>query len=151
MRVVAALTALVLVACSDGTGLDLSRHQIRTELEQNEAKWQQHGLANYRYAFRRVCDCPPEATAAVQIEVRDKGVVRVRLLSSGTEISPGSAFWPTIEDLFGEVRLALDEGAAGIDVRYDPVYGYPLEISVVWASGAAEGIVLYAGELMPIE
>ena len=151
MRALAALMALALAACSDGTGPELARLQVRRELEQNEAKWSAHGLADYYYAFRRVCDCPEESTAAVRIDVRDGSVYRVRLISTGADISPGSAFWPTIEELFGEVRLALAEGAHSIQARYDPVYGYPLEISIIWTRGSSAGIVLYAGELMSTE
>lgn len=155
-RLVAIAGIALLAACSDATGLDFAeRQEVRAELSRNEAKWNGHGLADYRYAFRRVCDCSPEATAAVEIEVRDERVYRVRLLATGADVPPGSTFWPTVADLFDEIRLALDEGASAVEARYDPVYGYPLEIAISWvgaATASATGsIILYAGELVPID
>ena len=155
-RLLALGCAVLLAACSDATGLDFAeRSEIRAQLSRNEAKWDGQGLADYRYSFRRVCDCPPEATAAVEIEVRNESVYRVRLLATGADVPPGATFWPTVDDLFDEIRLALDEGASAVQARFDPVYGYPLEITISWigtaAATTAGSIVLYAGELMPIE
>lgn len=146
-----ACAALFGAACSgDATGIRLLDGQaIRAELAHNETKWSALALTDYRYAFRRVCDCTPDATAAVEIEVRGGSVSRVRLLSTGTDVAPGSGYWPTVDELFDEIRLALDEGATGIHVRYDPVYGYPLEIAIEWTRDAAGMIAHYAGELTP--
>ena len=87
--------------------------------------------------------------------MRDERVYRVRLLATGADVPPGSTFWPTVADLFDEIRLALDEGASAVEARYDPVYGYPLEIAISWVGAAtvsATGsIILYAGELVPID
>jgi hypothetical protein len=148
-----ACAGLLGAACSgEATGIRLLDGQaIRTELARNEAKWSAFALTDYRYAFRRVCDCAPEATAAVEIEVRGGSVYRVRLLSTGADVAPGSGYWPTVDELFDEIRLALDEGATDIRVRYDPVYGYPLEVSIQWTRDAAGTIVHYAGELIAIQ
>ena len=146
-----ACAALLVAACSgDATGIRLLDAQaLRSELARNEAKWSALQVDSYRYSFRRVCDCTPEATAAVEIEVRDEVVYRVRLLSTGADLAPGSGNWPTVDDLFDEIRLALDEGATGIQVRYDPVYGYPLEIAIQWTGEAEGSIAHYASELIP--
>ena len=146
-----ACVALIGGACSgDATGIRLLDGQaIRAELARNESKWSALALTDYRYAFRRVCDCPPDATAAVEIEVQGGNVYRVRLLATGADLSPESSYWPTVDELFDEIRLALDEGATGIRVRYDPVYGYPLEIAIQWTRDAAGTIAHYAGELTP--
>ena len=147
------VAALIAIGCSgDVTGLGLGeRRAILRALEQNEEKWQALGLENYVYRFRRVCECPVTATVPVEIEVRNGSVFDVRLLSNGEHVAPGSGFWPTVAELFGEIRLALADDATDIRVRYDPVFGYPLEVSISWRPEAVDGIGLFAGELVPIQ
>lgn len=141
---------LMSAACSDGTGPSLDRNAVRTELQSNEQRWAEHGIDDYDFHFRRVCDCPESSTTPVRIEVRDGAVMAVRLLSTGAQLNPGAGDWPSIPQLFNEVRLALDEGAAGVEVAYDPVYGYPLQLRIRWSASMNEVLECFASNLVPV-
>ena len=143
---------VLLAGCSDATGIDLLEQvRIRAEVDRHEAKWSAADVTSYRYSFRRVCDCSAESAGPVEIEVRDGSVHRVRLMATGAEVSPDVAFWPTVDELFDEILLALTGGPTGVEVRFDPVYGYPLEIATEWDGGRISGITLFASGLAPID
>lgn len=128
-----ALLLAVTGACDDGVGPDSER------FSRNLAKWEAAGLTDYEYAYQRTCFCPPELTRAVRLEVREGEVVAGNFLDT-EEAVPDTALtrYPVIEDLFQEVRQALEGGADSVFVAYHPELGYPTEAYIDFARMAID-------------
>lgn len=131
----AAATSLLAVSagCDDGVG-PASEHWSR-----NLAKWEAAGPTDYDYEYQRTCFCPPELTRAVRLEVRDGEVVAASFLDT-EEAVPDTALarYPAIEDLFEEVRQAIEGSADSVFVAYDPKLGYPTEAFIDFARTAID-------------
>lgn len=99
------------------------------ELHAAQRRWEAQALDSYRYIFRFDCTCPESGT--FQVDVRDGRVVDVVALDAAAErsnLDPGfnidSAF-RDLEDWYSNSAELIDEGILDVDVRMDPVYGYP--------------------------
>lgn len=140
MRISLLVLAVIAVAgCSDSTGPG----DQRGLLEQNLALWSRKGPGSYRFTITRSCECIPEMTGPVVIEVVN-GQVDDRRYATGGAVSPqyDDLFRP-IPGLFELIGLALDSPAAAVSVRYDAVYGYPASIQIDWVAGVADDEVSY--------
>ncbi len=120
--------------CSDSLGVTAS------ELDSHFARWQAAGLRDYRYDFRRSCECAPAATRPATIEVIGGAVVRVRFAGGGEEFatSEEQRFFPTIDQLFQLIDDAVRNHAAVLVVSYHPVLGYPTNISIDYRREVAD-------------
>ncbi len=99
------------------------------ELHAAQRRWEAQQLDSYRYIFRFDCTCPESGT--FQVDVRDGRVVDTVALDDAahrTDLDPGlnidSAF-ADLEEWFTDSAELIDEGILAVDVRMDPVYGYP--------------------------
>ena len=99
------------------------------ELRSAQRRWEAQQLDSYRYIFRFDCTCPESGT--FQVDVRDGRVVDTVALDDAarrTDLDPAlnidSAF-ADLEEWFTNSGALIDEGILDVDVRMDPVYGYP--------------------------
>lgn len=98
------------------------------ELLAARATWERQGLDAYRYIFRADCTCPDGGT--FDVEVGDGRVTRFVPLDDGAEASlltPTSiaVAFDDLEEWFSNSADLIDEGIAAVEVRMDPVLGYP--------------------------
>lgn len=130
---------LALAGCSDATGPD----DAAALLEHNLAVWSGAGVTNYRYTITRSCECTPESTGPVTVEVRN-GLVVDRRYQSGAAVSPQySEIFTTVPGLFDIIEEAVALPAASLSVRYNEDYGYPESIAIDWVAGAVDDEVSY--------
>ncbi|MDH5616932.1 MAG: carboxypeptidase-like regulatory domain-containing protein, partial [Acidimicrobiia bacterium] len=90
--------------------------------------WAAQGLNNYRFLMKVECDCPENGT--FDVKVVDDQVVDVIPLdpeaeaSSVTPVTMNRTF-DDLEEWFTDRKTLIDEGILDLDVRVDPVMGYP--------------------------
>lgn len=133
--IVAAVLALGLLSCGDGT----SPLDPRLDLAANRAKWQRAGLVSYTYTLQQFCFCA--FTQPVRLYVVNDVVVRAFASPGDSAVSP--QFFPTVDRLFTFIDDAIARRAAVIRVTYDPTLGYPVEIVYDGALNAADDEVTY--------
>ncbi|HEY0024313.1 MAG TPA: DUF6174 domain-containing protein [Longimicrobium sp.] len=93
------------------------------EVAAQRRRWESHDLDDYRFTFARDCFCAP--LGVVVVEVRDDKVVSVKELQTGNPVTGTTAQQiPTIEQLFGYIARAADEGTY-LEVEYHSSLGYP--------------------------
>jgi hypothetical protein len=103
-------------------------------LDRARKRWRKAGIHNYRFTISRSCFCP--IGDAPVIFVRDDRPVKV------------AAEWrslATVRRLQRRVQEAIDQGVAGLVVRYDK-RGIPREISIDQFANAADDEVSYGIE-----
>lgn len=122
-----------LAACSDAAG-------PATTLAENRARWRALGVSDYGFRFHRMCFCEPPALEPVRIRVSRGAVVAVYDSLGQAIDSLGVAlhFTVTIDSLFGVVDHAIAMGAARLDVRYHPSFGYPERIAIDYFGDAVD-------------
>jgi hypothetical protein len=120
--VAAALTA----ACSGATGLS-------RDLALARARWEERGPASYSITVSRLCECLEEWSGPVVVTVQN-GVVESRHYTRNGAAVPSryDHLFPSVPGLFELVERARREGAAQLDVSYDPTFGYPTRIAIDW-------------------
>ena len=141
MRQRTLLATLLLAACSDthpvGTQLLLS-------LRAAHARWESRGIDSYELTVRRVCYCA--FVDPVRVRVVDGSIVSWTVVPTG---EPAPAILaeriPDVPGLFAIVKEAAVE-ADDLDTRFDPVYGFPTEISIDWDEAAVDDEVVYLAE-----
>jgi hypothetical protein len=90
--------------------------------------WDAQGLDNYQYLIKVVCDCPENGAFEVTvIDGRAVGVVPLYGRAESNTISPVtiSSTFDDLEEWFTDTQTVIDEGILELDVRVDPVMGYP--------------------------
>src|ERR687895_854125 len=101
------------------------------------AQWEQRPFADYTFAARHGCFCPPEHVGPVRITVRQGAIVSVTLLETGELVDP--AHWFTIEQLYGRIpSWAEHDGVEDVSVDYDPTLGFPSRVQVRYDEGIAD-------------
>lgn len=104
----------------------------RRQLELARARWAQHGGPDYTVESRASCFCPPDWSNWTRVTVRGGVVVQVEavdpLPGAPTPSIPG---WPTVEEVFASISNANSEYIRELTVRFDPDFGYPLEVGTI--------------------
>ena len=103
-------------------------------LDRARKRWRKAGIHSYRFSLARTCFCPIGKTPV--LFVRDDRPVKP------------AAEWrslATVRRLQRRVQQAIDQGVAGLGVRYDK-RGIPREISIDQFANAADDEVSYAVE-----
>lgn len=118
--------ALLLTACTAGGG---------TELERNQAKWQDADITHYRFNLRVGCFCPVRELMPLTVEVQNGEVISIVDVNGDVYPStdPMSEFvlqYATIDRLFSELGSDRIQEADKLTVAYDPTYGFPSEVSI---------------------
>ena len=103
----------------------------RSTIMENEARWNSLAPENYEFDYRRICFCPPEYTAQVVIEVRDRKVWTVEYKLSEMHLDPpDTTGYPTIPDLFELLIKAEGRGAAKMRMAFDDIFGFPMDVDI---------------------
>jgi hypothetical protein len=128
IRVVAA--ASILLGCLAGCSITTAaaHSDAERELARNRQRWVSASIHDYEFDFRRSCFCVPESTEQVHIVVRNDIVISVLRSRDGQPASIATDAWPRVNELFEDVQRRIEQGAARLEVSYDPTYGYPRSI-----------------------
>jgi hypothetical protein len=140
----AALLTFTLAACRSATAPE-------RDLALARARWAQHGPASYSITVGRSCECLPEMMGPVVVTVRN-GVIESRHFTRDGGAVPAEyvELFPSVEGLFGIIERARREGAAQLDVSYDPTLGYPVRIAIDWhATHVVDEVTYQASDLLP--
>jgi hypothetical protein len=122
---------LVLSACSGGSAL-----------QQNRGKWEGQNFDHYRFTVVVTCFCI-FAGAEVTYEVQNGQILNQTVQPhpdrqiDPAEINQYYQEYNTIEKVFNFLEQATDE-ADEVTVEYDPIYGYPIEITIDYAKEAID-------------
>ena len=125
------ILVLTLSACGDRSGF-----------QQNQAKWEGQNIDHYRFTVAVSCFCP-FANVEVTYEVQNGQVVNQSVQSSPDNpvdealVSDFYGPYNTIEKVFGYVGGAIKD-ADETTIEYDPVYGFPTNVSVDWIKQAVD-------------
>lgn len=103
----------------------------------SRAKWQLRGIESRGYTvnYSKTCFCLPEWTAEMLISVNDKGQVTSAtyknepMLGQVVKDSIKNSI-PTIDEVFELIEEAYAASAAQISVKFDYLYGYPLNVYI---------------------
>ncbi|MDH3753804.1 MAG: DUF6174 domain-containing protein [Acidimicrobiia bacterium] len=104
------------------------------ELLDARRRWDVLGADTYRYIFRAACTCPDGGT--FEVDVRDDVVRAARGMDAAaaqSTLSPGTIdeAFADLEAWFTDSSELRGEGFLEVDVRMDPVLGYPRWFRVV--------------------
>ena len=139
MRKILLVFLLALAGCTESTGPS----DPSTALALSRARWFRSGITDYQFTIARVCECAPESSGPVVVEVRD-GLVEERTYVSGVSVDPQfSDLFTSVPGLFDLIGEAIRRDAAGLAVRYNPEFGYPESIQIDWMAGAIDDEVSY--------
>jgi len=114
------LMIVALVAACDDHGLGDAR-----------ARWNKRGLTTYRVTSIRSCVCDPDTLRPMQIEVVSGQIVGAVFADDQQPVDDSiRRFLWTVDKAFDVIQSALDDGADQLDVRFDPVLGYPTSMFI---------------------
>lgn len=131
--------SLLAAACS-GLEDPLSTRELR-DLVSARTRWNASAVRTaYRYEVRQSCFCPSEFVTWNTVTVIDGVVVEVRN-EQGALVDPAlRSAYPTVERLFLAVTESQDDDYLDdIIVRFDPQYGYPVELNLITSPEIADG------------
>ncbi len=124
--------ALVLSACSLAG---------KSEIQQNQQKWQDSGISHYRYNVFVGCFCVFNEDMPLVIEVQDGKVVSMEY-QSGKEIEASNRAlfdkYATMDRIFSELEADLNGKADEVTVTYDPTYGFPTKVNIDFIKNAVD-------------
>lgn len=139
------VSLLFLLALGSGACGDLATSPLDTssELARARSAWNRSGIVSYRFTLVRYCECLPETTVPIVVEVIDGQVPLRTYLTSGSPVdSRFDPIFPTIPGLHDVIRDAIDRQAVAISVRYDE-HGVPLSIGIDYQAGVVDDEVTY--------
>jgi len=127
-KLILIVMALLLAACASVNALG-----NQSEIEQNQAKWQDAAISHYRYDLSISCFCVFTQDMPLNIEVQDGKVVSMQY-KSGKEIDPSllELFekYATIDRTFAELKADLNGAADEVIAKYDPTHGFPTQVTI---------------------
>ena len=95
------------------------------------SRWERSGITNYTYRAAWRCFCLPEYVALVDVQVVSGQVTGTEFGEAGFSGDvPSPQRFGAVTDLFAFIEDAFEQGAARVDVEYDPMLGYPTEVFV---------------------
>lgn len=136
--------SLVLAGCS-GIEDPLSGRE-RRELTRARARWNSSPVrAAYRYELRQSCFCPSEITSWNTVTVVEGVVVDVRN-ARGEQVTRNRwAWYATVDQLFARLEVnGAHEMLEDITVRFDPQFGYPVEMTFEYGPNIADAGASYS-------
>ena len=125
------LTLFVAAGCSI---FSVANEDHQLSLDDSRTRWEGSGVTDYTMRFQRLTSCIfCQATdlVAVRLTVRGDTIREVLDIAQDlpvTDFTPG--VFLTVDELFDFIQEAIDLDAAEIDVSYDGVLGYPVDITV---------------------
>jgi uncharacterized protein DUF6174 len=95
------------------------------------ARWARTGPAAYSYTILRTCECLPETSGPVTVNVRNGVVESQQYVSSGAAVTAQyAAIFPAVEGLFTIIDNAIRNGTKPLTTQYDPTFGFPTRIAL---------------------
>jgi hypothetical protein len=121
------------------------------DLAEARRTWSGQGIASYSFKVSQFCFCEQDTRGTFAVVVERGRVAAVTDAETGAPRTPNPSVPLTVEALFAKVEDAIDRDADGLEVRYDPRLGYPLEIAIDFVELAIDDEVTYtASDLTPI-
>lgn len=115
-------------------------------------RWKSTGIASYTFQTRASCFCGSEHLTWATVTVHQHQVVGVTLESGAMMSASRFGEWPTIDQLFN--LLLASQSSAGLEdirVRFDPQWGFPIEIEHVAKKNVQDGgSIRYVRQLTPM-
>lgn len=135
------LAVLLLVALGPGACSEAAAPV--TNLEIAAARWAREGALDYQFVLDRVCECL--VTGPVLVTVADDEVVGAQALegSSAPGTYPDPSGFPSVDQLFEQLRSALDSDPLRFEVSYDDEVGFPVQADVDVSAEMADDEILF--------
>lgn len=141
---------LLVGACADDGPLSIP--EIRA-IQAARARWVASPVrAAYRFEVRQSCFCTEESVRWNTVTVINDTITDVRATQSG-EVVPAArrSTYLTVEKMFAVLSNRDGEFLQDVQVRFDPQYGYPVEINIVTTPEMADGDqAIFARNLQPL-
>lgn len=110
----------------------------RAGLEHYRARWDEAGVAAYRFRFTRSCFCTSEALGPFEVVVRGGEVASVEFLGTGDRTEAERFGRLTVAELFEIVGDAFGNNAAYVSVSYEPALGLPAIVTIDYVAGVVD-------------
>ena len=118
-------------------------------LEAARRKWEQGRPVAYAITIGHNCECTLEMSGPVVVAVRG-GTVESRTyvpsayFADGTPVPSAYAnLFPSVDGLFDRIDDAYRRKAPSVDVVYDPVLGFPVDIYIDYVIATADDELRY--------
>ena len=135
--VIALLFAITITACN---GL----FSPTEELSDARRRWTDKGPSVYSIDLFRSCECTPEMSGPVVVNVQN-GTVQSRFYRAGGTVPPNLApAFPGVEGLFDLIADARQRNAHRVEVRYDRELGYPAWLVIDYDRAVADDEFTYS-------
>jgi hypothetical protein len=144
---------LLLVSCESKNPISWEdielppRNESETSLEELERQWEiwrSWGLDSYYLFYRHVCFCV-DGGRLVRVWVQDGDVLDIRAFDG----RPGApSLRPTVDQIFGVVRRALEHEVYVLRVHYEPTFGYPDYVEIDYFDGAVDDEIRIQAKLV---
>jgi len=136
---------------------DLAPVESAQQLLEARRLWETQGLDDYRFLMKVACECPERGTFDVSV-VGDQivDVTRLDAPSNTGTVTPVTIdqTFDDLEEWFSDSENLIDEGILDVDLRIDPVMGYPrwVKLEAAFLDAAAPSTVVVTMELVgPID
>lgn len=119
-------------------------------LREASARWERVRPTGDSYALiqRRVCFCM--GSEPMRVTVTRGRITAVVHPETGEALPPDAFTWyRTVDQLFAEVRRAIEQPPAEWSVQYHPTQGYPTRISLDPVQQIADDEITWETELAP--
>ena len=111
---------------------------LQADLLRHQGRWERRRVANYVYTGAWNCFCPIDYIADAEVTVRAGAVVSVASADPAVPNIPDPERFVSVKALFILLQIAIDEGAARIDVTYNEEFGYPEQFFVDYHENMAD-------------
>jgi len=116
--------------------LDPNREQDIKDFKRNYLLWKSQNIQDYRLTQEGdcwTCQSPQEIEVA-----SGKSLGAYLVLENGKKEKHDQSHLGTVDELFEEIRQAIETKAGGITVEYDPTLGYPVKASIDYRNDTAD-------------
>jgi hypothetical protein len=132
-RLITIALSLLSTGCEDLNG-PISGRELK-EIARARVLWNGSQVRHaYRYELRQGCFCPPEITSWNTITVIDGVITDVRSERGDAVPRNRWGLFATVDELFASLADRQSADVKDITVRFDPRYGYPVEMSFIYPS-----------------
>jgi hypothetical protein len=104
--------------------------RLRQEVQEQRAKWQEHGITTYSYRFSRYCYCPQDYVGPFRVFVVENKVDSIFSYVDSMEVRDTLDEFTTIDGLFDLLESEIDRKPADIWVQFDDDYHFPSRVRI---------------------
>ena len=103
------------------------------------ARWARRAPADYRFVWTRACECPPELARPIEISVASDQLTGAVYTDDRTAVADSyRSTLRTIDGMFDDLQMAIDQSADEIDLGFDAALGYPTSVFVDYSRQIAD-------------